>query len=271
MMKHPIILSSILSSLAVSAICLFITMLTRAEMEQYNTPNALEGVYCVEQATVEEKETETVQTVHQEKHYIFRYICLSENTETNRFDTGPEKVEADSEGTIIAESEVSIEESENDNQKYIYKDETQEEVAQPSTPHYSIAGHIMPLEWQDFLYKELQKYGTEELAPYLQAQALQESRFNHKDITDGLDYGLFQYRLKWWKDHCEQAGIYGDADIFNPYIQIRVRANLASKVYLKTGSIEAVMKRHMNGTDEQNARYWLEQVSPWFDQIVRIN
>lgn len=146
----------------------------------------------------------------------------------------------------------------------------QEEVPQPAIPHYSIAGHVMPIEWQDFLYTELQKYGTEELAPYLQAQALQESRYNERDCTNGMDYGLFQYRLQWWKHHCEQAGVYGDADIYNPYTQIVVRANLASKVYLQTGSIEAVMKRHVNGGDARNEEYWLNEVSPWFSQIEQI-
>lgn len=259
-MKKRILLASTTAVAIVTTICLFITTLAHVNAEVFNAFNTLERMECIEEETEEEKQTTETRTNKQndilrynrssEDYYIPRYLGCDDQAYTmarikkNRAGSATEAVENEA--------------------------ETAKEVARSSAPHYSIAGHVMPLEWQDYLYAELQKYGTEKLAPYLQAQAFQESRFNTYDITNNLDYGLFQYRITWWKHHCEQAGIYGNADIFNPYTQIKVRAFLASKVYLETGSIEAVMKRHINGGDERNERYWKHEILPWFEQIERI-
>ena len=102
--------------------------------------------------------------------------------------------------------------------------ETTESQIYNGVPIYSVFGSVLDEGVQAFLYNELSKYGLEWFMPYAVLIAYQESRFDFYAVNqhNGLDMGLFQYRITY----------YPGSNIFDPYEQCvifcRQTANRAS-------------------------------------------
>lgn len=109
----------------------------------------------------------------------------------------------------------------------------------PIQPYlYSVGEEILNPELQNYLNQQLTNQGIEWFMPYAIMIAWQESQFNQYEVSkDGLDYGLFQFRMEFWD--------WNRGDIFDPYVQIDVftenmgrRANMGLDVY-------EMISRHM--------------------------
>lgn len=127
-------------------------------------------------------------------------------------------------------------------------------------PIYSVDGDILDLDLQRFAWEELKSKGIEWWMPYLMLTAYQESSFNIYDITDGLDYGLLQYRITFWDERAERYG-YAGADIFNPYVQIYIYVRQTAARINAGLSVSETISRHKT-SDHVTAIDWeyVEQV-----------
>lgn len=101
--------------------------------------------------------------------------------------------------------------------------ETQTEpVVNFTVSAYSIYGQVLREDIQGYLCEKMTAAGIGWFVPYALAIAYQESSFNvYAENANGLDKGLFQYRLPYWGESTAEAGRAG-ADIFDPYAQIDV-------------------------------------------------
>lgn len=137
-------------------------------------------------------------------------------------------------------------------------------------PIYRCDGLVMDTDLQKFLYNCLCEHGVEYFFPYAIAMACQESGFNIYDITDGKDFGLYQYRKEFWGDKAERYG-YPGADIFNPYIQIDVFVHETARRLKELGcSVKETISRHYTSDwGSYNAQY-VSDVMKRFNRLERI-
>ncbi|MBQ6679576.1 MAG: hypothetical protein IJM76_06085 [Lachnospiraceae bacterium] len=112
------------------------------------------------------------------------------------------------------------------------------------SPVYAVGDEVLP-EWiQDYAYKALDRRGISWWYPYFIVQAFQESSFNLRAVSsDGLDYGLLQYRAMYWGDVSAKHG-YPGADIYDPYVQIEIYADQVRDRLNKGLAVEEVISRH---------------------------
>lgn len=110
-------------------------------------------------------------------------------------------------------------------------------------PIYMVDGETLDHDLQRFLWEELNSQGIGWWMEYAVLTAYQESGFDVYDITDGIDYGLLQYRITYWSERSARYG-YPDADIFNPYVQIYIYVRQTAERIRAGHSIEEVISKH---------------------------
>lgn len=98
---------------------------------------------------------------------------------------------------------------------------------------YRVAGKVPPVEWQEYLYRQLEARGIGWWMPYAVCQIQQESNWNQWS-TNGHDHGLTQQKGVYWADRAYNAGWAG-ADIWDPYAQLYVYAWLMGQYLAATG------------------------------------
>ena len=142
--------------------------------------------------------------------------------------------------------------------------ETAAPAAEPASYRTSICGIEFP--YADFLYKTLSDYGLESWYEIGLSQCFQESRFNcYAENPNGLDKGLFQYRLPFWKKTARQAGIeVDDASIFDPHIQIAVYCYYVRQRLDAGRTVDEVISDHYTGGYGYSAEY-VAQVKQWLN------
>ena len=111
-------------------------------------------------------------------------------------------------------------------------------------PLYSVNGAVMPAELQEYLYNRLADCGIGWFMPYAVLIAYQESRFDiYAQNPNGLDKGLFQYRLPYWDEFTAEAGRSG-SDIFDPYAQVDVFAFQMARRALQGFDVNSMISKH---------------------------
>lgn len=125
--------------------------------------------------------------------------------------------------------------------------ETVPETAVASTteyyPIYMVDGDVLDYDLQRFMYEELKSQGIEWWMEYAVLTAYQESGFDVYDITDGIDYGLLQYRITYWEERAARYG-YPGADIFDAYVQIYIYVRQTAERLNSGLSISETISRH---------------------------
>lgn len=142
--------------------------------------------------------------------------------------------------------------------------------AAESFPVYAVAGHVLDEELQGYLYRRLTEKGIADWMPIAICQAYQESSFDQYQVTAGKDYGLFQYRLIYWDEWCDRAGV-GRGDVFDARRQIDVYTEMVRQ-WLSAGCSESrtISNHNTGGWDDQFAEGYYHEVSRWFEHCVRI-
>lgn len=139
-----------------------------------------------------------------------------------------------------------------------------------SIPIYSVNGYIMPVEWQEHLYRQLDRYGIAYWMPIAICQAYQESGFDADQVTNGIDMGLYQYREPYFREWEDRAYV-ESGDIFDPYHQIDVYTSMVSQ-WLSEGQTESwVISNHNTGGWGDYSQSYVDQVAQHFDTVYRIN
>lgn len=114
---------------------------------------------------------------------------------------------------------------------------------EPYFPLYMVDGDFLDEELQRFAYMTLQAAGIEWWMPYFMLTAYQESSFKVHDITDGLDYGLLQYRITYWEERAARYGFAG-ADIFDTKVQIQIYVRQTADRLASGCSVAETISRH---------------------------
>ena len=130
----------------------------------------------------------------------------------------------------------------------------------PTAPHsegftaYRIYGITPPIEWQQYLYEQLNSLGYAWYMPYAVCQIFLESRWNQWS-DNGRDFGLTQQKGIYWSDRASYYGIAG-ADIWDPYAQLHVFACMMS-AYLAYygGDVGMAMSAYYLGEWKYSATY----------------
>lgn len=201
--------------------------------------NTAEAGQIVERETEAEKEAYFVS----ERPFVRRAIVKEEP------ETEPETVP---ETAAAAET---VTDPEEDPEEELQEPETETVVTEiacdtePETeayhPLYAVDGEVMDEDLQRFLWEELKIEGIEWWMPYAMLTAYQESSFDVYDITNGRDYGIYQFYIEDWDEKCARYG-YPGADVFNPYVQIIVYVKQTANRLKNLGcSIEDTISRHM--------------------------
>lgn len=139
-----------------------------------------------------------------------------------------------------------------------------------SFPVYAVAGHVLDEELQRYLYQRLTEKGIAHWMPIAVCQAYQESSFDQYQVTAGKDYGLYQYRLIYWDEWCDRAGV-GRGDVFDARRQIDVYTEMVAKWIAEGRSESEVISAHNDGGWARNiVPGYLNEVSRWFEHCVRI-
>ena len=142
--------------------------------------------------------------------------------------------------------------------------------AAESFPVYAVAGHVLDEELQGYLFQKLTEKGIADWMPIAICQAYQENSFDQYQVTAGKDYGLFQYRLIYWDEWCDRAGV-GRGDVFDARRQIDVYTEMVAKWIAEGRSESEVISAHNDGGWVRNiVPGYLNEVSRWFDHCVRV-
>lgn len=88
---------------------------------------------------------------------------------------------------------------------------------------------------EKYLYSELKRRGISWFYPWAIAQIYTESNWDARCETNGLDYGLCQFRVTYWNERASQAGL-KNANIWDPYDAIYVYAHYMSALLGMTGN-----------------------------------
>lgn len=214
------------------------------EIEQFNT----------EETKTAEKGQITIQTACLAELYAERRKNESQAGEEAEMPEADEAEQTGGEGTQ-EESELLVHEAES---------EMEESPAVEDQPiEICIDGDIFDSEVAGYLKHRLEEKGIGWWMPYAVCQAHQESSFQTDQITNGLDYGLFQYRIIYWQEWEDRAGA-GRGDILNPYHQIDVYTEMVRQWLEEGRSIEETIGAHNYGgwTREYDPQY-VQDVMRW--------
>lgn len=119
---------------------------------------------------------------------------------------------------------------------------------------YSLYGRTPPVEWQRYLYSELEQKGFAWFMPYAMCQIQQESCWNQWS-DNGHDKGLTQQKGIYWDNRATHFGIPG-ADIWDPYAQLHVYSCMMCNFLLATGgNVEKALSLYFLGYDGYSEFY----------------
>lgn len=139
-------------------------------------------------------------------------------------------------------------------------------------PLYSVDGHVLNEDLQNFLYDCLDAKGCSWWYEYALCQAYQESRFNTGCVNPRNleDKGLFQYKERYWAATAAQYG-YSYPDIFDPYVQIDVyTSQIADRCASRYGDPWYMLSDHYTGGYGYNQGY-VNDVTQWLYTMERLN
>jgi len=132
---------------------------------------------------------------------------------------------------------------------------------------YSISGKEFDRGLSMSLQEYLAREGIEWWLPYAVCQAFQESSFDPEQITvysSGTDCGLFQFRERFWEDHCRMAGVYGD--IMDPHVQLQVYAKVvAQRIHSGRTTAETISDWYTGG--EGYSQEYVDAVLQWEERM----
>lgn len=152
----------------------------------------------------------------------------------------------------------------------VVEEEVPTTAAEEVTPLYRCDGVVMDEDLQRFLYEQLVLHGIEWFFPYAIAQSTQESECDPTNVTNGLDYGLYQYRITFWAEVSERYG-YKDADIFNPYIQIDIYVHQMAKRLNEYGlDVYETISRHYTSDWGTFNEQYVHDVMERYQKLERI-
>lgn len=127
---------------------------------------------------------------------------------------------------------------------------------------YRIHGYTPPIEWQQYLYAELEARGIAWYWPYAVCQIFQESRWNQYS-DNGVDVGLTQQKAVYWQTRAAHWGVPG-ASIWDPYAQLKVYAGMmAQYLYISGGSVEWALSWYFWGNGEYAEQYIADVMAHW--------
>ena len=130
----------------------------------------------------------------------------------------------------------------------------------PTAPHsegftaYRIYGITPPIEWQQYLYEQLNSLGYGWYMPYAVCQIFLESRWNQWS-DNGRDFGITQQKGIYWESRCAHYGIPG-ADIWDVYAQLYVYSRMmCGFLAAHGGDIGWALSDYFLGTGEYSQLY----------------
>lgn len=130
----------------------------------------------------------------------------------------------------------------------------------PTAPHsegfvaYRIYGITPPIEWQQYLYEQLNSLGYGWYMPYAVCQIFLESRWNQWS-DNGRDFGLTQQKGIYWESRCAHYGIPG-ADIWDVYAQLFIYSRMmCGFLAAHGGDIGWALSDYFLGTGEYSQLY----------------
>lgn len=119
---------------------------------------------------------------------------------------------------------------------------------------YRIYGITPPIEWQQYLYEQLNSLGYGWYMPYAVCQIFLESRWNQWS-DNGRDFGLTQQKGIYWEGRCAHYGIPG-ADIWDVYAQLYVYSRMmCGFLAAHGGDIGWALSDYFLGTGEYSQLY----------------
>lgn len=135
-----------------------------------------------------------------------------------------------------------------------------ENQSESPVPIYQIAGEVIDPDIQVRLYSCLKAVGLEDWYTGALCQMFQESRGRWDAVSpDGEDYGLFQYRKRFWTQ---------PEDIFDIDAQIRLYCQQMAARFSAGLSVNEAISRHYT-SDYVTTVAWdyVAQVKQWFDKM----
>lgn len=220
---------------------------------------SLSGMPCENPEQFERWLKEHEQTTGEESHET-EGESLEGCVEESRF-------ERDNEISGIEEtsSEVAAESESNQEPSKI------QSVPEEASRIYRIMGEEIDPYVQKRLYMVLAKAGIAYWYETAICQLFQESRGNCGAVSkDGKDHGIFQFRLEYWDEVCEQYGHAG-ASIYDVDVQIDIYVRQTAARLNAGLSADEVISRHKTSdyVTEIDWQY-VAQVRQWFEQMEAI-
>lgn len=126
---------------------------------------------------------------------------------------------------------------------------------------YRIYGITPPIEWQQYLYEQLNSLGYGWYMPYAMCQIFQESRWNQYS-DNGVDVGLTQQKAVYWQTRAAHWGVPG-ASIWDPYAQLHVYAGMMCQFLAQTESVELALSLYFWGNGDYAPIYIADVMSHW--------
>lgn len=133
--------------------------------------------------------------------------------------------------------------------------------AQEGFVAYRIHGITPPIEWQQYLYEQLNSLGFGWYMPYAVCQIFQESRWNQYS-DNGVDVGLTQQKAVYWQTRAAHWGVPG-ASIWDPCAQLHVYAGMMCQFLAQTGSVEWALSLYFWGNGDYAPKYIADVMSHW--------
>lgn len=135
---------------------------------------------------------------------------------------------------------------------------SEEEATQPTL--YRIAGQEIDPELQVSLFHHLEAEGIAYWYEGALAQMFQESSCDPYQVTNGLDYGIYQYRITFWN--------WDDGDIFDVDAQLRRYASEMAARFNSGLSVDEAISRHMTSDFVSTInREYVSDVKQWLSQM----
>ena len=132
---------------------------------------------------------------------------------------------------------------------------------------FVIGYQVIPDEILVELKARLTAHGIEQWLPIACAQMWQESKVNPSaENRNGLDKGLFQYRITYWAAVCVEHGLPAETSIFDWRAQIAVyTADVARR--LRSGlSVEETISRHYTSDYGAYSAEYVQQIKQWLKE-----
>lgn len=181
-----------------------------------------------------------------------------------------ETYEKETKETPGAETESVIEETEPEQEETEPETEETEEMDQLPTLRFlpetdeepvivRIHGKQLDSEIASYLKQRLESYGIDYWFPYAIAQCFQESSFDpNAENRNGLDKGLFQYRITYWD--------FSKGDIFDWRAQIDLYVQQTERRLNQYGcSIYETISRHNTSDYGSYNQEYVNQVMQWVE------